>query len=316
MINEGAKILEEGRAARASDIDTIYMTGYGFPAYRGGPMWFADSVGLDKVAARVQEHSIGSTGSCGNLRRCWSVWRRRGKRFASSGWCTQGLTAARPFRDVKLGSREVMVEREAGGVVYVRLAQPLGEYPARMTDKLDYWAEHAPERTYIAKRVYGGEWDGSAIARLARWRGGSAQALVDRGLSAERPIAIVSGNDLEHAMLALGAMYAGVPFSPLSPSYSLLSHGLCKLRHIFGLLTPGLVFAASGTQFEKALNAVMPEDAELVVTTRSAARRDHVFRIAGDGAGRGDRGGPCARGAGYGFQNFVHFGVGGASRRA
>ena len=55
MINEGAKILEEGRAARASDIDTIYMTGYGFPAYRGGPMWFADSVGLDKVAARVRE---------------------------------------------------------------------------------------------------------------------------------------------------------------------------------------------------------------------------------------------------------------------
>jgi 3-hydroxyacyl-CoA dehydrogenase len=55
MINEGAKILEEGRAARASDIDTIYMTGYGFPAYRGGPMWFADTVGLDKVAARVRE---------------------------------------------------------------------------------------------------------------------------------------------------------------------------------------------------------------------------------------------------------------------
>lgn len=55
MINEGAKILEEGRAARASDIDTIYMTGYGFPAYRGGPMWYADTVGLDKVAARVKE---------------------------------------------------------------------------------------------------------------------------------------------------------------------------------------------------------------------------------------------------------------------
>jgi len=55
MINEGAKILEEGRAARASDIDTIYMTGYGFPAYRGGPMWYADTVGLNNVLARVAE---------------------------------------------------------------------------------------------------------------------------------------------------------------------------------------------------------------------------------------------------------------------
>ena len=68
------------------------------------------------------------------------------------------MTAARPFRDVKLGSREVVVERGAGGVVYVRLAQALGEYPARMTDKLDYWAEHTPDRTYIAKRDAGGEW--------------------------------------------------------------------------------------------------------------------------------------------------------------
>jgi 3-hydroxyacyl-CoA dehydrogenase len=55
MINEGAKILEEGRAQRASDIDTIYMTGYGFPAYRGGPMWYADEVGLGKILARVKE---------------------------------------------------------------------------------------------------------------------------------------------------------------------------------------------------------------------------------------------------------------------
>jgi feruloyl-CoA synthase len=176
------------------------------------------------------------------------------------------MTAARPFRDVKLGSREVVVERGAGGVVYVKLAEALGEYPARMTDKLDYWAEHTPDRTYIAKRDAGGEWKRISYreARLMARRIG--QALVNRGLSAERPIAIVSGNDLEHAMLALGAMYAGIPYSPLSPSYSLLVTDYAKLRHIFALLTPGLVFAASGTQFAKALNVVMPKDAELVVT--------------------------------------------------
>jgi feruloyl-CoA synthase len=176
------------------------------------------------------------------------------------------MTAARPFRDVKLGSREVVVERGAGGVVYVRLAQALGEYPARMTDKLDYWAEHAPERTYIAQRVAGGGWRRISYREARDMGRRIGQALVNRGLSAERPIAIVSGNDLEHAMLALGAMYAGVPFSPLSPSYSLLVTDYAKLRHIFGLLTPGLVFAASGQQFAGALEAVMPQDAELVVT--------------------------------------------------
>ncbi len=176
------------------------------------------------------------------------------------------MTAARPFRDVKLGSREVVVERSAAGVVYVKLAEALGEYPARMTDKLDYWAEHSPDRTYIAKRDAGGEWKRISYREARKMGRRVGQALVNRGLSAERPIAIVSGNDLEHAMLALGAMYAGVPFSPLSPSYSLLVTDYAKLRHIFGLLTPGLVFAASGTQFENALNAVMPGDAELVVT--------------------------------------------------
>ena len=55
LINEGAKILEEGFALRAVDIDIIYLNGYGFPAYRGGPMWYADTVGLAKVYERVRQ---------------------------------------------------------------------------------------------------------------------------------------------------------------------------------------------------------------------------------------------------------------------
>ena len=55
MINEGARILDEGYALRASDIDTVYLTGYGFPVYRGGPMWYADTVGVKKVYDRVTE---------------------------------------------------------------------------------------------------------------------------------------------------------------------------------------------------------------------------------------------------------------------
>jgi len=181
-------------------------------------------------------------------------------------------TDTRPFRDVKLGPREITVEHGDAahgndGVMYVRLAQPLGPYPDRMTDKLDYWAEHTPDRTYIAKRVNGGDWRRISYREARDTARKIGQALVNRGLSPERPIAILSGNDLEHAMLALGAMYAGVPFSPLSPSYSLVSTDFGKLRHIFGLLTPGMVFAADGQQFAKAIDAVMPKDAELVNTT-------------------------------------------------
>src|SRR5262249_28204724 len=55
LVNEGARILQEGYALRAVDIDIIYLNGYGFPAYRGGPMWYADTVGLKNVLARINE---------------------------------------------------------------------------------------------------------------------------------------------------------------------------------------------------------------------------------------------------------------------
>ena len=89
---------------------------------------------------------------------------------------------------------------------------------------------------------------------------------MNRGLSAERPVVILSGNDIEHALLGFGAMYAGIPYAPISTAYSLVSRDFSKLRYIFELLTPGLVFASDGAQYSKALEAVMPADAELVVT--------------------------------------------------
>jgi 3-hydroxyacyl-CoA dehydrogenase len=62
LVNEGAKILEEGIALRASDIDMVYLTGYGFPPYRGGPMFYADTVGLDKVLSAIEKFQKGYQG--------------------------------------------------------------------------------------------------------------------------------------------------------------------------------------------------------------------------------------------------------------
>ena len=65
MINEGAKILEEGKASRASDIDIVWLYGYGFPAWRGGPMFYADSIGLDTVLAGVRRIWLDAFGPAG-----------------------------------------------------------------------------------------------------------------------------------------------------------------------------------------------------------------------------------------------------------
>jgi feruloyl-CoA synthase len=71
------------------------------------------------------------------------------------------------------------------------------------------------------------------------------QALLDLDLSVDRPLAILSGNDLEHLTLALAALWAGVPYVPVSTAYSLVSQDYGKLRHILANTTPGLVFASA-----------------------------------------------------------------------
>ena len=85
-------------------------------------------------------------------------------------------------------------------------------------------------------------------------------ALLQRELSPERPIAILSGNDIEHALVGLAAMYVGVPYAPISPAYSLISQDFGKLRSIIELLTPGLVFTADGEPYRRAIEAVVPPE--------------------------------------------------------
>src|ERR1019366_1888805 len=169
-------------------------------------------------------------------------------------------------RQVHLGPSGVRVTKTSDGVRYVQATQPLGDYPVKLTDRLEYWAVHAPDRTLYAKRTSSGEWRRITYSEAHSLARSIGQALINRGLSPERPIAILSGNDLEHALLSLGAMYAGVPFAPISTGYSLVSSDFAKLRYILDLVKPGLVFAASGAKFQRALNATLPANAELVVT--------------------------------------------------
>jgi feruloyl-CoA synthase len=94
------------------------------------------------------------------------------------------------------------------------------------------------------------------------------QALLDRGLSAERPLAILSDNDIEHALLALACMHVGIAYVPVSSAYSLISADFGKLKQVLGMLTPGLVFAADGARFAKAIAAAVPAGTEILTGDR------------------------------------------------
>jgi len=170
-----------------------------------------------------------------------------------------------PLRDVRLGPLDVAVERRPDGTVYLKNTHPLGRYAERITDRLIHWADVAPHKIFLAERTPGGAWRSLTYREALEQVRVLGSALLARGLSLERPLMILSGNDVDHAVLGLAALYAGIPYAPLSPAYSLISSDFGKLRYIVGLMTPGLVFAADGEVFGRAIEAAIPPDVEIVV---------------------------------------------------
>ena len=172
---------------------------------------------------------------------------------------------SRPMRPVRLGEFGILIDKRVDGTIYARSPVRLGPYPARLTERLAHWARLAPERLFLAQRGGDGDWRrlsyGEAMARVRR----IGASLLARGLSADRPVAILSDNSIEHALLGLAAMHVGIPYAPISVAYSLMSSDFGKLRHIFATLTPGLVFAAQGEMFARAITACVPAEAEIVL---------------------------------------------------
>ena len=182
------------------------------------------------------------------------------------------------FREMKFGVTRVRVRGGADGVRYMRAEQDLQPFPERITDRLRQWALTVPERTFMARRVKlpgGGSGDWRHVSYAQAWAGARsiAQGLLDRGLDLERPVLILSENDLEHAVLALGCMLAGVPFVPCSPPYCLISQDFEKLRHVLATTTPGMVFAADAARYGRAILAALPQDVEVVLNQGEIAER-------------------------------------------
>jgi feruloyl-CoA synthase len=174
------------------------------------------------------------------------------------------------------------LERLPGGVMRMRSPQQLGPYPRALTEWLVQWAAKAPQRTFLAERQ-GDGWRKVSYAEALDAVRRIGQALLERGLGQDRPLAILSDNSVDHALLSLGAMHAAVPVAPVSPAYSLMSKDHAKLKYIFELVRPGLVHAAEPARFAAALAAVgataTPIDALLQAVP--GARVDEAFSRVG-----------------------------------
>ncbi len=171
-----------------------------------------------------------------------------------------------PLRAISFGDPAVSVDRRADGTIYLRPHQTLSDYPTRLTDSLHYWAGATPNRIFMAERDASGGWRKMTYAELLDVSRHVASALLARGLSAERPVLILSGNSIDHAIVAFGAMMAGVPFCPVSPAYSLVSKDFSKLAFVMKLLTPGLVFVDDAERFAAALCASVSDGIEIAAS--------------------------------------------------
>jgi feruloyl-CoA synthase len=184
-----------------------------------------------------------------------------------------------PLRAISFGDPAVSIDRRGDGTIYLRPKTAIGEYPVRLTDRLHHWAKTEPDRIFMAERDGGSSWRQITYSELLISSRHIASSLLARGLSAERPVVILSGNSIDHALIAFGALYAGIPFCPVSPAYSLISKDFGKLAFLMKLLTPGLVFAADADQFADALQANVPAGIEIAAAYGTLPGRD-VTRLA------------------------------------
>jgi len=159
----------------------------------------------------------------------------------------------------------VEVEDRGGGCLLVRSPIGLEPHARHLLEHLEHWAVEAPGRTFLAERDAADGWRRVSYREALLLVRSIAQGLLDRGLSADRPVMILSDNGIENGLLQLAAMYAGIPVAPVSPAYSLMSEDFGKLRHIFDLVRPALVYVAHGESYARALGALDLEGVEVVV---------------------------------------------------
>jgi feruloyl-CoA synthase len=150
----------------------------------------------------------------------------------------------------------VLVTHRDDGSVLLDSPYPLAPYARCVGDWLVQWAERTPQRLFLSERDGDGGWSGVTYGQALHQVCGIGAWLLRQNVSAARPLAVLSDNSVEHALMALAAMHVGIPVAPISPAYSLLSHDFGRLKAIIELINPGVIFVQEAQRFQAALAAI------------------------------------------------------------
>ncbi|MEA2965068.1 MAG: feruloyl-CoA synthase [Alphaproteobacteria bacterium] len=184
------------------------------------------------------------------------------------------MPTSAPLRAIAYAAPRIVHERADDGSLHYRSSEALAPHHPSLARLFRAAVERKPDGQFLAERA-GDDWRKLTYRTARQFVDALAQSLLERGLSAERPIMILSGNSIDHALLTLAGHTAGIPVAPISVAYSLQSQDHAKLKHIAGLLAPGLVYVADTGPFAKALAALDLTDLE-VVASRNGAKLERV----------------------------------------
>jgi len=180
-----------------------------------------------------------------------------------------GGAAPAPHRPIAFAPARVNRVAHVDGTIRLTCPDALQPYEPSLARLFRAAVEAQPDRVFLAERQ-GDGWRSVTYAQARASVDALAASLIERGLSPQRPLMILSGNAIDHALLMLAGYTAGVPVAPVSVAYSLQSQDFAKLKHIAELLNPALVYVADTAPFAKALAAIDLSDAELVASRDSA----------------------------------------------
>jgi feruloyl-CoA synthase len=173
------------------------------------------------------------------------------------------------FRKIEWLERDIAVERRPDGVIILQSRIPLKAYEKHIPASLAKWAAERPDRIWLAQRSGADrQWRKVSYGEAKRTVDALSQGILNLKLPDGRPVAILSGNSIEHALMTMAAMQARIPAAPVSPAYSLMSQDHAKLKYLFALIKPALVMVQDCPVFEKALRALDLDGVTVVHVTR------------------------------------------------
>lgn len=168
-------------------------------------------------------------------------------------------TASRGDASSLFAVPKTVAEHRADGSIVLRSSEPLRGSARCIGDWLEQWARQTPDKIFLAERGnVDAPWTTVTYAQALRLVRRAASWILARGLSAERPLVILSDNSIDHALLALAAQHVGVPSASISPAYSLMSKDFDKLKSMIALLEPGAIYVSATKPYAAALAAIKP----------------------------------------------------------